>query len=84
MGEQTFDRELDARGLACPMPIVKARAEIGNLAPGQVLRVCATDRGSVKDFEGWAKVAKNIQLLAQETLDEGGRNIYVHYLRRIS
>lgn len=77
-----FDRLLDARGLSCPMPIVKARQEISQLQIGQVLKVVSTDRGSVKDFQGWAQTAKNIQLIAQETEKENDREIYVHYVRR--
>lgn len=79
-----FDRVLDARGLACPMPIVKARQEINQLQVGQVLKVLSTDRGSVKDFQGWAQTAKNIQLLAQETEKEHDKEIYVHYVKRTS
>ncbi len=78
----TFDKELDARGLSCPMPIVKARAEINKLSPGQVLRVLATDRGSVKDFQGWASTAENVELVAQETTEQDGQTVYVHYLKR--
>ena len=76
---QNFDKLLDARGLNCPMPLVNARKEIGNLQLGQVLKVVATDRGSVADFQGWAKIAKNVELVGQET--EAG-NVYVHYLKR--
>ncbi len=79
-----FDRVLDVRGLACPMPIVKARQEINQLQVGQVLKVLSTDRGSVKDFQGWAQTAKNIQLLAQETEKENDKEIYVHYVKRVS
>jgi len=75
---------MDARGLNCPMPLVNARKEIGTLAPGQVLKVLATDRGSVADFQGWAKIAKNVELVAQETESIDGKNIYVHYVRRTS
>ena len=60
---QPFDRVLDARGLNCPMPLVNARKEIAKLSLGQVLKVMATDRGSVADFQGWAKIAKNMELL---------------------
>lgn len=77
-----FDRILDARGLACPMPIVKARQEINQLQVGQVLKVLSTDRGSIKDFQGWAQTAKNIQLLAQDTERESDKEIYVHYIKR--
>jgi TusA-related sulfurtransferase len=79
---QTFDKVLDARGLNCPMPLVNARREIGNLAVGQVLKVMATDRGSVADFQGWAKVAKNVELVSQETESTEGTSVYLHYVKR--
>jgi TusA-related sulfurtransferase len=80
----TFDKTMDARGMNCPMPLVNARKEIGTLTPGQVLKVMATDRGSVADFQGWAKIAKNVELVAQETENIDGKNIYVHYVKRTS
>jgi tRNA 2-thiouridine synthesizing protein A len=79
---QVFDEMYDARGLNCPMPLVNARKEIGKIELGQVLKVVATDRGSVADFQGWAKVAKNIELVAQETETLDGANAFIHYLRR--
>ncbi|MGQ0722810.1 MAG: sulfurtransferase TusA family protein [Candidatus Eiseniibacteriota bacterium] len=82
MAEHAVDRELDARGLNCPMPLVKARQEVGALRAGQVLKVVATDRGSLKDFQGWARVAKNIALLEQQTLKEGTVDLYVHFLKK--
>jgi TusA-related sulfurtransferase len=48
----TFDRELDVRGAKCPVPVVKARQSVNELQVGQVLRVLATDPGSVNDFQG--------------------------------
>jgi len=78
----TFDKVFDARGMNCPMPLVNARKEIGKLDTGQVLKVMATDRGSVADFQGWAKVAKNVELVAQETENADGTSIYVHYVKR--
>ena len=63
---QEFDKLFDARGLNCPMPLVNARKEAGNLEIGQVLKVMASDRGSIADFQGWAKIARNVELLAQE------------------
>jgi tRNA 2-thiouridine synthesizing protein A len=78
----TFDKLYDARGLNCPMPLVNARKEIGKIEPGQVLKVLATDRGSVADFQGWAKVAKNVALVGQETESMDGASVYVHYLKR--
>ncbi len=75
---------MDARGMNCPMPLVNARKEINALAQGQVLRVVATDKGSVADFQGWAKIAKNIELVGQETDTSDGKNTYIHYVKRTS
>lgn len=80
---QPFDKVLDARGMNCPMPLVNARKEAGKMGPGQVLKVLATDRGSVADFQGWAKIAKNVELLGQEEESVDGANVYVHYVKRI-
>ena len=77
-----FDKLFDARGLNCPMPLVNARKEIGKLECGQVLKVVATDRGSVADFQGWAKVAKNVELVGQETESMDGATVYTHYVKR--
>ena len=81
---QAFDKELDARGMNCPMPLVNARKEIGKLTPGQVLKIVATDKGSVADFQGWAKIAKNVELVGQETERGDGGSLYVHYVKRTS
>jgi TusA-related sulfurtransferase len=76
-------RMLDARGLKCPMPIVKARKEMDTIPSGQVLKVIATDPGSVLDFQGWMKTNASLELVKQEeSKDEHGRSIFVHYLRR--
>ena len=58
-----FDVELDARGLNCPLPILRAKKSIQALNAGQVLRIVATDPGSVKDFEAFCKQTGN-ELLA--------------------
>ncbi len=84
MSEVMFDDELDARGLNCPMPLVKARKQIGGLDPGKVLKIVSTDRGSVKDFQGWAKIAANIELLAQETATEDDRELFLHYIKKVN
>jgi tRNA 2-thiouridine synthesizing protein A len=52
---QAFDRELDVRGLNCPLPILRAKKMLGDLSAGQVLKVMATDPGSVKDFQALFK-----------------------------
>ena len=79
---QPFDKLLDARGMNCPMPLVNARKEVGKLEVGQVLKVVATDRGSLADFQGWAKIAKNVALLAQENETMDAVKVYVHYVKR--
>jgi len=65
-----FDQELDASGLNCPLPILRAKKSLATLETGQVLRIIATDPGSVKDFEAFAKQTGN-QLV--ESKEEGGK-----------
>ncbi len=77
-----FNETLDVKGAKCPMPLVKTRKAINNLPVGNVLQVIATDRGSVADFQGWVKTAKNVALLEQETVQENGTDLYVHYVKR--
>lgn len=60
------DVELDARGLNCPLPIVRAKKAIGPMATGQVLRILATDPGSVKDFEAFCKQTGNELIASSE------------------
>lgn len=75
-------KELNVRGLACPMPLIKARQEVNQLQPGQILKVIATDPGSIKDFQGWVKTAKNIELIKQETETQDGQELYIHYIQK--
>lgn len=82
MSDVHFDETLDTKGLNCPMPVVKARKKVGELESGQVLRVLSTDRGSIKDFQGWAKIAKNVELLAQETESENGDEVFIHFVQK--
>jgi TusA-related sulfurtransferase len=78
-----MERVVDARGLKCPMPLVKAKKELDAIAAGDTVRVLATDKGSVLDFQGWARQNPAIRLLAQsEEQDEQGRQVYVHVLAR--
>ena len=59
-----FDKELDARGLNCPLPILKAKKSLNDMLSGQVLKIVATDPGSVKDFQAFSKQTGN-ELLSQ-------------------
>ena len=54
-----FDKDLDARGLNCPLPILRAKKALTEMASGQVLRIVATDPGSVKDFLAFSKQTGN-------------------------
>jgi len=64
-----FDKELDARGLNCPLPILKTKKALTDLQSGQVLKVLSTDPGSVKDFQAFAKQTGN-QLLSHDEADK--------------
>ena len=72
-----IDRELDTRGLNCPLPILKAKKALAEMTSGQTLRVVATDAGSVRDFAAFAKQTGN-ELVEQAT--EGKE--YIHVLKR--
>ena len=54
-----FQKELDARGLNCPLPILKAKKALAEMATGEVLKIVATDSGSVRDFQAFAKQTGN-------------------------
>jgi tRNA 2-thiouridine synthesizing protein A len=71
-----FDAELDASGLNCPLPILKAKKALAGLRGGQVLRIVATDPESVRDFEAFSRQMGHALL---ETREEGGR---FHFLLR--
>lgn len=72
-----FDKELDARRLNCPLPILRAKRSLTDMPSGQVLRIIATDPGSVKDFDAFAKQTGN-QLLLSETAS----NEFTFYLQK--
>jgi tRNA 2-thiouridine synthesizing protein A len=63
-----FDREVDARGLNCPLPILKAKKALAELASGQVLKVLSTDPGSLRDFQAFARQTGN-EMVGQNEAD---------------
>lgn len=71
------DAELDATGLNCPLPLLKAKMELNRLASGAVLKVVATDAGSQRDFRTFAKLAGHT--LLHETVDAG---VYSYWLKK--
>ena len=62
----TFDKELDARGLNCPLPILRTKKSLTEMMSGQVLKIIATDPGATKDFQAFAKQTGNALLSANE------------------
>ena len=72
-----YDKEFDASGLACPMPIVKTKKSLADMASGQVLRVIATDPGSVCDMQAFAEQTGHT-LLSSAT--EGKK--YIFFLKK--
>ncbi|MYL49754.1 hypothetical protein GLV98_09660 [Halobacillus litoralis] len=77
--ELKTDLTLDAKGLACPMPIVKTKKTMKDIEAGQVLEIQATDKGSKADLEAWAKSAGHQYL---GTIEEG--DVLKHYVRKSS
>lgn len=65
-----FDDELDASGLNCPLPILRAKKSLSAMESGKILRIVATDPGSVRDFEAFAKQTGN-ELI--DSGEEGGK-----------
>ena len=72
-----IDKELDTRGLNCPLPILKAKKALSEMESGQTLRVVATDSGSVRDFQAFARQTGN-ELIDQQTAGSD----FIHVMRR--
>jgi len=72
-----FDRELDTRGLNCPLPILRTKKALNEMISGQVLRVVATDPGSAKDFQAFCRQTGNALLSASEAAGE-----FLFFLRK--
>jgi tRNA 2-thiouridine synthesizing protein A len=72
-----IDKEIDTRGLNCPLPILKAKKALSDMQSGQLLKVVSTDGGSLRDFQAFSKQTGN-ELVEQETQGDE----YIHVLRR--
>ncbi len=72
-----IDKEIDTRGLNCPLPILKAKKALTDMHTGELLRVTATDAGSVRDFQAFAKQTGN-ELVEQQNVGHD----FIHVLRR--
>ena len=73
----TPDKEIDTRGLNCPLPILRAKKALSDMTTGQVLKIVATDPGSMRDFQAFCKQTGN-ELLGQQTINKE----FVHFLKR--
>lgn len=73
-----FDKQVDARGLNCPLPILRAKKALAEMETGMILRVQATDPGSVKDFEAFARQTGNELVGQGETQDK----VFEFFLKR--
>lgn len=71
-----FDTEVDARGLACPLPILRTKKALATMTSGQVLRILATDPGAVKDFQAFSRQTGN------ELLDHSEQNKEFEFFMR--
>ena len=74
-------QEIDARGLTCPLPILRAKKALSSMQSGEVLKVFATDPGSLRDFQAFARQTGN-ELIEQQTAESGGKDQFIHILRR--
>ena len=72
-----IDKQLDTRGLNCPLPILKAKKALADMVSGQLLKVVSTDSGSTRDFQAFAKQTGN-DLMEQQTLGSD----FIHVLKR--
>jgi tRNA 2-thiouridine synthesizing protein A len=72
-----FDKELDASGLSCPLPILKTKKSLSDLASGQVLKIVATDPGSVKDMQAFCKQTGNELLSTEEN-----NKVYAFFVKK--
>ena len=72
-----IDKEIDTRGLNCPLPILKAKKALTDMQSGQLLKVVSTDGGSLRDFQAFAKQTGN-ELVEQQNAN----GEYIHVLRR--
>ena len=74
----TPDEVLDAKGLNCPLPILKAKKSLKSMSNGQVLEIAATDPGSIKDFEAFSKATGN--KLLKHWMDG---DVFMFYIERV-
>ncbi|GCF12605.1 hypothetical protein Harman_05400 [Haloarcula mannanilytica] len=81
--ELAVAKTLDVTGASCPMPVVKTKQAVDDLAVGEVLEVLATDAGSVSDIAGWASTLDSVVLREQTESEDDGTTVYHHRIERV-
>lgn len=76
-----FDKELDTRGLKCPLPILRCKKALAELQAAEVLKAYATDPGAVKDFQAFCNQTGHVMLSLEET-KEGEATVYVFHIQK--
>lgn len=76
-----FDQTLDTRGLKCPLPILRCKKALAELAPGQVLKAYATDPGATKDFQAFCKQTGHV-MLSLEEIKEADLTVFVFHIQK--
>lgn len=77
MEETKVIRSIDAKGLSCPMPVIKAKRGISEIGMGEVLEILSTDPGSMADFKAWARSTGHELLMSQEQA-----GVFTYHIRR--
>lgn len=80
--ERDVAETLDVTGQNCPIPVVRTKQAVDDIAAGEALEVLATDSGSVSDIAGWADTTDGVELLDQEEDEADGDPLYRHYVAK--
>jgi len=78
MNDTTYDRELDCKGMNCPLPILKTKKQVDSMESGQVLKMVATDPGSINDMNAWSR--RTGHELLSHAVDDG---IYTFFIKKV-
>ena len=77
MNENAFDQELDCKGMNCPLPILKTKKQVDSMESGQILKMEATDPGSINDMNAWSR--RTGHEILSHSLDDG---IYTFFIKK--
>jgi TusA-related sulfurtransferase len=83
MSTENPTETLDVKGQNCPMPVIKTKGAVDDLAAGELMVVVPTDSGSMSDIAGWADSTDDVELVEQEAATEGDEDVYKHYVKKV-